>query len=174
MKKFLSGVIFLFAIFSFTGSSYAYTFVGSWYVDDGPGWSNMDNNSNYTTPVLSGQEAAAFIFGGSPEDYVISTVSDKEQDINFKAWMDGWADSNTYAYSGNPAPQDLHIDIDGDGLYAIPGGYQNAYSAYIMDHGVHLKNFAFKVDSVPEPATILLIGSGIIGLAGFRRKFKKS
>ena len=47
---------------------------------------------------------------------------------------------------------------------------------YIGDsyYGDNIGGISLNVNPIPEPATMLLFGSGLIGLAGFRRKFKKS
>jgi PEP-CTERM motif len=46
---------------------------------------------------------------------------------------------------------------------------------YIDAHlSLDLQGVVDSINPVPEPATMLLLGSGLIGLAGFRRKkFKK-
>lgn len=134
-----------------------YTYVGSWFVDSGPAWYLGD------TPVYSGQEAAAHLFGGSASDYVISTNGREAGAINFSAFYDAWGDPSSCGYNG-PCAQNLHVDVNGDG-YAQPGGTDSSYSALVSDHGVHLENFAFRVAGVPEPASWALMISGF-GLAG--------
>ena len=48
-----------------------------------------------------------------------------------------------------------------------------AEQGYGMDITQFTTGSATSSAPVPEPATLLLLGSGLLGLAGFRKKFKK-
>jgi hypothetical protein len=55
---------------------------------------------------------------------------------------------------------------DGFGFVGAPGAYDDNDGSYRVRIGVN------EVPSVPEPASMLLVGLGILGLAGMRKKFK--
>lgn len=150
-------------------SAAIYTYVGSWILGQGPHWT--DNPQ-----VYSGREAAAFIFGGSASNYVISTIDANVSNINFKTWLDGWGDPTTYAYSMTPGSDTFSLDTGGSGYNSNPG-YKSSYSAFIRDHfdgsDTRFTNYAFAVSgAVPEPSTwaMMLIGFAGLGYAGYRKR----
>ncbi len=57
---------------------------------------------------------------------------------------------------------------DGFGFWGTPGAYDDNDGSYQVRIGVNESP-----DPVPEPATLLLLGSGLAGLAGYGRKRKK-
>jgi hypothetical protein len=156
-----------------------YTYVGSWDMADVNGGDYFGNPYYWQSNPLcySGVEAAALLFGGSPSDYVTSTVDSNPADINFKTFVDGW-DDDEYLY--NPQPDTFKLQT-GSG-YNDPSGYGTAYSAYVADHGqfdypYSFVNYAFRINatSVPEPCGVVaLCGLGCMGIAGLVWRRRRS
>lgn len=98
------------------------------------------------------QASVSVLVNGNVEIFNIMT------DPNFRDADWGYPWRNLY----------LKIETDPGEIITAVGFDLTPYST----DGVFFDHIA--VDPVPEPATMLLLGSGLAGLAGIRRKFKKS
>jgi len=108
-------------------------------------------------------------WNGEPSDteWAIGTTADYDTLIyeDWVDWVDLWPGLNILDPGYNPAvlhliTDDIYIDITFT-QWTMGGGGGFSYSR------------ASAGAPVPEPATMLLLGSGLLGLAGFRRKFRK-
>ena len=141
------------------------------YISNGPGTAffpaGLANNLN-----LPSANAAIPAF---------ETTSYTVPDAKKLGWLAAFADSPTQPNGVNPG-EELEILFDLEDSLTLDG-----IVAAMLDGdlriGIHVQGFAsggsetfVTTSPVPEPATMLLLGSGLIGLAAFGRKklFKKS
>jgi hypothetical protein len=121
-----------------------------------------------TIPVSINTVNGGNPYGTNPKNPVYYNNNDLNDGGPFFAFeYDGFTDPFTAAITGLTAGSTYHLKL------AIADSGDR-----ILDSGVFLQGGSFSeepvpIEPIPEPATVLLLSSGLIGLAGFRKRFKR-
>jgi hypothetical protein len=144
----------------------AYNDVFGFFLDDTDVSDNVALIPGTSTPVsvnnVNGGDPFGAANASNPEYYNNNDPSDPEAVYPFE--YDGFTDVFVATMLGLTPGQTYHLTL----AIADAGDF-------VLDSGVFIQAGSFSdVSPIPEPSTMLLIGTGLIGLAGLsRRKFKK-
>jgi hypothetical protein len=160
MKKFFilsMAAFFVFGVTSWAGAEYSSSF---WVVD------GNDSGTSVTLNSISSNVWYNFNGGSSwellPGELTINTTNGVQQ--VFLKFGDG-STSVPLQFQGK-----LYPDIAGSQLYHTVLGLPATWSSFSISTA---QTTTDAVSPVPIPATVWLLGAGLIGLVGVRRKFQR-
>ena len=168
------------------------TFTGSYYLAQTSGGTNYWSPSTpYISSLVGNAPPASDIIELSTGGTATITFSQAVQDplMALVSWNGNTVDfgvpieflSYGAGYWGNGTPI---LNAAGDGFYGsgevhgvirLPGSYTSISFTHTSEgwHGFTVGVLGLAPTGVPEPASMLLLGIGMIGLTGLRRRFKK-